>query len=65
MRTMTTSLRVKSDHEQPAATTSDAGGLFLAAKSDSLVFLDTGASANLVCFRRFEHHSRILQRKGY
>ena len=54
-----------SAHERPFATTLDVGGLSLVAKSDSAVFLDTGATANLACSRWLEHHGRILPRKGY
>ena len=45
--------------------TLDAGGLFLASKGDSAVVLDTGATANLACCRRLEHHNRLLEKNEY
>ena len=34
------------------------------AKNDSVVVLDTGATANLICFRWLDHHNTILQQWG-
>ena len=41
------------------------GRLFLVLEADSLVVLDTGAAADLVCFRWLGHRSRISERRGY
>ena len=39
----------------------DMGGLFMAPEEDSAVALDTGAMANLVCFRWLDHHNQLLE----
>ena len=41
-----------------------AGGAFVISQEYSVVVLDTGAAANLVCFRSLAHHNRILERRG-
>ena len=51
----------ESDCEQSLSATLDMGGLFLVSKDESVVVLDTGATANLVCF---QHHNRLLGRSG-
>ena len=43
----------------------DAGGLFLVSEKGSVVVLDTGATANLVCFRCLDHHNRLAERHGF
>ena len=48
--------------QQSFSTTSDVGGLPLAADAESPAAWDTGAAANLVCLRRLEHRSRFLWR---
>ena len=50
--------------EQPFATTVDAGDAFMVSQDESVVVLDTGATANLVCFRWLARHSRVLERHG-
>ena len=42
----------------------DMGEIFLVSKKDSVAVLDTGATANLVCFRWLANHNRILQEYG-
>ena len=54
----------KSDYEPPFATTLDAGRLFLVSEEDSVLVLDSGFTANLVCFRWLEHRNRLLEEKG-
>ena len=54
-----------SECEQAPSTTLDAGGLFLVSKEDSAGALDTGAAANLVCFRWLERRNQLLERRGY
>ena len=34
------------------------------ASNDSVVILDTGATANLICFRWLDHHNSILRQWG-
>ena len=36
----------------------------MVSREDSVVVLDTGATANLVCFSWLAHHNRILERRG-
>ena len=33
-------------------------------RNDSVVVLDTGATANLVCFRWLGHHNTLLEQQG-
>ena len=50
--------------EQSFVTTADAGEAFMAARGDSVVALDSGATANLVRVSWPAHHNRILERRG-
>ena len=50
--------------EQPFSTSMDMGHLFVAPSEDSAVVLDTGATADLVCFRWLDHHDRPLEQHG-
>ena len=50
--------------EQFSSTTLDVGGMFLVSEDASMVELDSGATANSVCFRCLEHHNRLLERNG-
>ena len=58
------SMETQSECEQSSSTTLDVGGLALVSDEDSVVALDTGAAANLVCLRWLEHHNRLLEKKG-
>ena len=42
-------------------TTAGMGNLLLASRADCVVVLDTGATANLVCFSWLERHNRLLE----
>ena len=53
----------KSEREQFLSPTSGARGSLLAPDEDSVV-LETGATANFVCFRQLERHNRPLEKKG-
>ena len=46
------------------STTIDAGGHFSASQSESVVVLDTGATANLVCHKWLGNHNLFLERQG-
>ena len=43
--------------------TADAGDVFMAPQADSMVALDTGAAANLVCLSWLARHNRSLERR--
>ena len=58
------SVAARSACEQSFATTLDAVGLFLVSDEDSVVVLDTGATASPVCFRWLERQNRILEGRG-
>ena len=49
---------------QSFSASTDLGNLFLVSAEDSVVALDTGATANLVCFSCLAHRKRILARRG-
>ena len=51
--------------EQPFSTPLDSGCQLVCMRDDSVVVLDTGAAANLVCFRWLSHQSSLLERKGF
>ena len=53
-----------SEHEPSISTTLDAGRLLLASGPESAAVSDTGAKANLACFRWLKHHNRISEREG-
>ena len=49
--------------EQSFATTLGVGGLSLVSEKKSAEDLEAGATANLVCRRRLDHHNRLLAKK--
>ena len=55
----------KNEYGQSFLATLDAGGLVLASDSESVVVLDAGAAASLICFRRLERRNCISQRNDY
>ena len=50
--------------EQSFATAVDLGEALLVSQSDSVVALDTGATANLACFSWLAHQNSILEKRG-
>ena len=54
----------RSECEQSFPTASDVGGLLLVSEWESAAALDTGATANVVCFRWLEHYNRLLGKEG-
>ena len=46
------------------STTLEAGGQLIYVKEDSVVLLDTGATATLVCVRWLNRHSPMLEKMG-
>ena len=50
--------------EQSFSTTLDTGCQLVCMQDDSVVILDTGATANLVCLRWLNHHNALLEQKG-
>ena len=50
--------------EQSFSTSLDSGCLLVCTRDDSVVVLDTGATANLACFRWLSRHNSLLERKG-
>ena len=53
-----------SNCERPSSTTLDLGGQFAVMDADSVVVLDTGASAILVRYMWLGHHSNFSERWG-
>ena len=53
-----------SECEQSSVTTIDAGVALLASYMESVVALDTGSTANLVCFSWLAHHNSISEKHG-
>ena len=53
-----------SRREQSSVATVDAGDLFMVSQDDSVVALETGATANLACFSWLANHNRILERRA-
>ena len=50
--------------EQSFSTSLDSGCQLICMRNDSVVVLDTGATANLVCFRWLAHHNTLLEQQG-
>ena len=50
--------------EQSFSTTLDVGCQLICMRNDSVVALDAGATANLVCFRWLHHHNALLEQRG-
>ena len=51
--------------EQSFSTTPGAGGQLIRARADSVVILDTWATANLARFQRLNHHNSISEKAGH
>ena len=51
--------------EQSFSAPMDMGNLFLVSAEDSVVVLDTGATANLGCFRWLEQHTSFIAQHGF
>ena len=51
--------------EQSFSASPDSGCQLVCARDDSVVVLDTGATANLVCFRWLSRHNSPLEQKGF
>ena len=54
----------KSECEQSSATTLDVGGLCLVPGDDSAAVMDTGSTANLVCFRWPVRRNLLSEKRG-
>ena len=52
-------------HGKSFPTTLEIGGQFAISNSDSVVLLDTGATANLVCFKWLENRKIFLRKMGF
>ena len=50
--------------EQSCSTTLEAGSQLIRMKEGSVATLETGAAANLVCFRRLTHHNSPMGKVG-
>ena len=51
--------------EQAFATRIDVRDVFLGSQEESVLVLDTAATANLVCFSRLERHNRASENMGF
>ena len=57
-------LPAENRNEQSFSTSLDSGCQLVCMRNDSVVVLDTGATANLVCFRWLSHHNALLEQRG-
>ena len=60
-----TETKVEGHTEQAFSTSLDSSCQLVCMRDGSVVVLDTGATANLVCFSRLSHHNSLLEQKGF
>ena len=60
-----TETKVEGRNEQSFSTSLDSGCQLVCMRDDSVVVLETGATANLVCFRWLSHRNSRLEKKGF